>query len=79
MIKVNVRTPKEKKTIQVTGDALVRDFKTAVEGEFGTPVENQCLIFGDRILRNEETLHWFGITEGATVNLVVTSESVIKT
>ena len=75
-IKVIVRTPKEKKTISTMEDVLVKDFKVAVAEAFGTPVENQLLTFANKILQDRETLRWYGITDGATVHLVVTRPGV---
>jgi ubiquilin len=46
MITLHVKTPKDKKTVQIEDNAVIKDVKSKVSVEFNnTPVEQLCLIF----------------------------------
>ena len=52
MIKVILKTPKEKRTVEVAADADVKDFRDKVAAAFDcTDVEAVCLIFAGKILK----------------------------
>ena len=52
MIKVILKTPKEKRTVQVDAGANVKDFRDKVAAAFEcTDVEAVCLIFAGKILK----------------------------
>ena len=46
LITVNVKTPKDKKAINIEDKASIKEFKAKISSEFNTPVEQLCLIFG---------------------------------
>jgi len=74
MITLHVKTPKDKKTVQVEDNAVIKDFKAKVSVEFNnTPVEQLCLIFSGKIMKDHETLSTHNITDGMTVHLVIRS------
>ena len=50
-IKVHVKTPKEKKTIETRERAEVKDFKAAISEAFSAPQEQLCLIYAGKILK----------------------------
>ena len=57
MISIHVKTPKDKKTVQIEDNAVIKDFKIKVSAEFNnTPVGQLCLIFSGKILKDEDTL-----------------------
>ena len=70
-IKVHVKTPKEKKTIDTREKAEVKDFKATISEAFGAPVEQLCLIYAGKILKDHETLNTHGINDDKTVHLVI--------
>jgi len=71
-IKVHVKTPKEKKTIDTRERAEVKDFKASISAAFGdAPVEQLCLIYAGKILKDHETLNTHGINDDKTVHLVI--------
>ncbi len=45
--------------------------KEEVSKQFGTPVEQLCLIFAGKILKEAEKLSQHGIKDGLTVHLVI--------
>lgn len=49
-----------------------------VSKEFGAPVEQLCLIFAGKILKENETLTHHGIKDGLTVHLVVKSANRVS-
>ena len=52
LIKVILKTPKEKRTVEVDGGANVKDFREKVAAAFeSTDVEAVCLIFAGKILK----------------------------
>jgi len=74
MITLNVKTPKDKKTVQVEDNASIKDVKEKVSVEFNnTPVAQLCLIFSGKIMKDHETLGTHSITDGMTVHLVIRS------
>jgi len=76
MITVHVKTPKEKKTLTVGDKANIKDFKVQISPEFSnTPVEQLCLIFSGKIMKDHETLATHNIKDGMTVHLVIRSGS----
>lgn len=74
MISVHVKTPKDKKTISIGERANVKDFKAKISPEFdNAPVEQLCLIFSGKIMKDHETLETHSIKDGMTVHLVIRS------
>ena len=52
MIKVILKTPKEKRTVEVPGNSDVKDFREKVAAAFEcADVEAVCLIFAGKILK----------------------------
>jgi len=74
LITIHIKTPKDKKSVQVREKANVKDFKAAISKEFGgTPVEQLCLIFAGKIIKDHETVDTHNIKDGMTVHLVIKS------
>lgn len=70
-ITVTVKTPKDKEVIEVCENATVSQFKELVAAKFNADVEQLCLIFAGRILKDAETLASQNIKDGLTIHLVV--------
>ena len=70
-MKIHVRTPKSKKTIDTQEKALVEELKTVISATFNVPVKQVCLIFGGKILEDQATLDKYGIGEGTTISLTI--------
>ncbi|CAG5122121.1 unnamed protein product [Candidula unifasciata] len=73
LITINVKTPKEKQTVQVKEGASVRELKEEIHKKFNAPVEQLCIIFAGKIVKDDETLEQHGIKNGLTVHLVIKS------
>jgi len=72
MITIHIKTPKEKKSIEVDGDADIKKVKEAISEKFGNaPLESLCLIFAGKIIKDHETLQTHNIKDGMTVHLVI--------
>ena len=57
MIKVILKTPKEKRTVEVAAGANVKDFRDKVAAAFEcADLEAVCLIFAGKILKVRERL-----------------------
>jgi len=71
-ITVQVKTPKEKQAVEVEENATVKKFKEAISAKFSNaPVENLCLIFAGKIMKDQETLTLHNVKDGMTVHLVI--------
>ncbi|XP_076443354.1 ubiquilin-1-like isoform X2 [Babylonia areolata] len=68
---ISVKTPKEKHDIEIDVKATVKDLKEEVSKCFGSPLEQLCLIFAGKILKDGDTLEQHGIKDGLTVHLVI--------
>lgn len=72
-ISLIIKTAKEKHRVEIAAEATVKELKAAVAEKFGVPVEQLCLIFAGKILKDPEQLVTHNISDGLTVHLVVRS------
>ncbi|XP_060562645.1 ubiquilin-2-like [Ruditapes philippinarum] len=72
-ITVTVKTPKEKQAIEIDQDASIQQLRDLVAQKFSAPIEQLCLIFAGKILKDDETLVQHSIKDGMTVHLVIKS------
>ncbi|XP_055375305.1 ubiquilin-4 [Condylostylus longicornis] len=70
-ITLNVKTPKEKKTVEVDEDAEIKDFKAIIAEKFESEPEQLVLIFAGKIMKDSDTLKTHNIKDGLTVHLVI--------
>jgi len=71
-INIQVKTPKEKQTVEIEENASIKSFKQAISAKFGNaPLENLCLIFAGKIMKDHETLTTHNVKDGMTVHLVI--------
>jgi len=71
-ITVQVKTPKEKQAVEIEENATIRQFKEAISAKFSSaPVENLCLIFAGKIMKDQENLTSHNVKDGMTVHLVI--------
>jgi len=69
---VNLITPKDKKSVKVEEKATIKEFKTKISVEFNnTPIEQLCLIFAGKVMKDHETLESHSIKDNMTVHLVI--------
>ncbi|KAL1483641.1 hypothetical protein MTO96_033051 [Rhipicephalus appendiculatus] len=72
-ISLVVKTAKEKKVVKVSESASVKELKEQVAKEFDAPLEQLCLIFAGKILKDNENISTHNIKDGLTVHLVIRS------
>ncbi|EDV99724.1 ubiquilin-1 [Drosophila grimshawi] len=70
-INVVVKTPKEKKTVEVDEDSGIKDFKILVAQKFEAEAEQLVLIFAGKIMKDTDTLKMHNIKDNLTVHLVI--------
>lgn len=71
IIKVTVKTPKDKEEIAIAEDASVAQFKEEISKRFKAKQDQLVLIFAGKILKDGDTLNQHGIKDGLTVHLVI--------
>lgn len=70
-ITIYVKTAKEKKSVEVEESATVKELKEEVARQFSTSVEQVCLIFAGKILKDHEDIKSHNIRNGLTIHLVI--------
>ncbi|XP_054848163.1 ubiquilin-4 [Eublepharis macularius] len=71
LIRVMVKTPKDKEEI-LTGERVsVKEFKEEISRRFKAKQDQLVLIFAGKILKDGDTLNQHGIKDGLTVHLVI--------
>ncbi|CAH2294224.1 ubiquilin-1 isoform X1 [Pelobates cultripes] len=75
IIKVTVKTPKEKEEFAVPENSSIREFKEDISKRFKTNTDQLVLIFAGKILKDQDTLSQHGIHDGLTVHLVIKTQN----
>ncbi|KYQ50895.1 Ubiquilin-1 [Trachymyrmex zeteki] len=70
-ITINVKTPKEKQSVEIEENASIKEFKEAVSKKFNAQADQLCLIFAGKIMKDHETLSTHNIKDGLAVHLVI--------
>ncbi|KAE8588365.1 hypothetical protein XENTR_v10022482 [Xenopus tropicalis] len=71
LIRVTVKTPKDKEEIVIGETACVLEFKEEISRRFKAKRDQLVLIFAGKILKDGDTLNQHGIKDGLTVHLVI--------
>jgi ubiquilin len=71
IFKLAIKTPKEKKDISVNASLTVKQLKEVVANEFSTSIDQICLIYSGKILKDDEDLKKHDIKDGVTIHLVI--------
>ncbi|XP_077105097.1 ubiquilin-1 [Ranitomeya variabilis] len=79
IIKVTVKTPKEKEEFAVPETSSVREFKEDISKRFKSSTDLLVLIFAGKILKDQDTLSQHGIHDGLTVHLVIKTQNRSQT
>uniref|UniRef100_A0A8C1I341 Ubiquilin-4 n=1 Tax=Cyprinus carpio carpio TaxID=630221 RepID=A0A8C1I341_CYPCA len=75
IIKVTVKTPKDKEEIAIAEDSSVAQFKEEISKRFKAKQDQLVLIFAGKILKDGDTLGQHGIKDGLTVHLVIKTDN----
>ncbi|CAL1266157.1 unnamed protein product [Larinioides sclopetarius] len=70
-ITIFIKTAKEKKSVEIEESASVKELKEEVAKQFSTTVEQVCLIFAGKILKDHEDIKSHNIKSGLTIHLVI--------
>lgn len=71
VIRVTVKTPKDKEEITIGPTASVKEFKEEISKRFKANQDQLVLIFAGKILKDGDTLNQHGIKDGLTIHLVI--------
>ncbi|KAK6492981.1 ubiquilin-1-like [Huso huso] len=74
IIKVTVKTPKEKEEFAVPENCTIRQFKEDISKRFKTQIDQLVLIFAGKILKDQDSLSQHAIHDGMTVHLVIKTQ-----
>ncbi|CAF1093914.1 unnamed protein product [Rotaria sp. Silwood1] len=69
--KLTIKTPKEKKDISIDATSTIKQLKDLVANEFNTSIDQICLIYSGKILKDDEDIKKHDIKDGVTVHLVI--------
>uniref|UniRef100_A0A8C8FHD6 Ubiquilin-4 n=1 Tax=Oncorhynchus tshawytscha TaxID=74940 RepID=A0A8C8FHD6_ONCTS len=75
IIRVTVKTPKEKEEIAIPENSSIKQFKEQIAQRFQAQMEQLVLIFAGKILKDADLLSHQGIYNGLTVHLVIKTQS----
>ncbi|XP_071012073.1 ubiquilin-1-like [Oncorhynchus clarkii lewisi] len=75
IIRVTVKTPKEKEEIAIPENSSIKQFKEQIAQRFQAQTEQLVLIFAGKILKDADLLSHQGIHNGLTVHLVIKTQS----
>ncbi|XP_040977227.1 ubiquilin-1-like isoform X2 [Aquila chrysaetos chrysaetos] len=75
IIKITVKTPKEKEEFAVPETSSVQQFKEEISKHFKSHTDQLVLIFAGKILKDQDTLIQHGIHDGLTVHLVIKTQN----
>ncbi|XP_028658260.1 ubiquilin-1-like isoform X1 [Erpetoichthys calabaricus] len=75
IIKVTVKTPKEKEEFAVPDNSTVKQFKEEISKRFKAQTDQLVLIFAGKILKDPDLLTQHGIHDGLTVHLVIKTQN----
>lgn len=70
-ITITVRTPKDKKSIEIGEDAEIKELRAIVAERFEADPDLVCLIFAGKIMKDTDTMKTHNIKDGLTVHLVI--------
>lgn len=74
-ITINIRTLNETKQVEVNEDATVKELKEETAKQFNTSVQQICLIFAGKFLKDHEGIKSRNIRNHLTVHLVIKTEN----
>ncbi|XP_057606547.1 ubiquilin-3 [Hippopotamus amphibius kiboko] len=71
LIKVTVKTPKDKEDFSVTDTCTIQQLKEEISQRFKAHPDQLILIFAGKILKDPDSLAQCGVRDGLTVHLVI--------
>ncbi|KFQ04244.1 Ubiquilin-1, partial [Haliaeetus albicilla] len=74
IIKITVKTLKQKEQFEVAQSSTIQELKEEVAKRFKTPPDLLVLIFAGKILKDQETLSQHGVHSGVSIHVVIRSQ-----
>ncbi|XP_035425436.1 ubiquilin-1-like [Cygnus atratus] len=74
VIKVTVKTLKQKEQFEVAQSSTIQEFKEDIAKRFKTPPNLLVLIFAGKVLKDQDTLSQYGVHNGVSIHLVIRSQ-----
>ncbi|KFQ99470.1 Ubiquilin-1, partial [Nipponia nippon] len=74
IIKVTVKTLKQKEQFEVAQSSTIREFKEEVAKRFKTLPDLLVLIFAGKVLKDQDTLSQHGVHTGVNIHVVIKSQ-----
>uniref|UniRef100_A0A8B9MSX5 Ubiquilin 1 n=1 Tax=Accipiter nisus TaxID=211598 RepID=A0A8B9MSX5_9AVES len=74
IIKITVKTLKQKEQFEVAQSSTVQELKEEVAKRFKTPPDLLVLIFAGKILKDQDTLSQHGVHSGVSIHVVIRSQ-----
>ncbi|XP_036782939.2 ubiquilin-3 [Manis pentadactyla] len=71
LIKVTVKTPKDKEDFSVTDTCTIQQLKEEISQHFKAHPDQLVLIFAGKILKDSDSLAQCGVRDGLTIHLVI--------
>ncbi|NXO55632.1 UBQL1 protein, partial [Aramus guarauna] len=74
IIKVTVKTLRQKEQFEVAQSSTIQEFKEEVAKRFKTPPDLLVLIFAGKVLKDQDTLNQHGVHSGVNIHVVIRSQ-----
>ncbi|NXW08628.1 UBQL1 protein, partial [Fregetta grallaria] len=74
IIKVTVKTLKQKEQFEVARSSTIQEFKEEVAKRFKTPPDLLVLIFAGKVLKDQDTLSQDGVHSGVSIHMIIRSQ-----
>ncbi|VDP87965.1 unnamed protein product [Schistosoma mattheei] len=68
---LRIKAPRGEKTVSVPSSCSVKELRDEASKAFETPSERLILIFGGKILKDEDTIEQLKIKDGFIIHLVI--------
>ncbi|XP_009975686.1 PREDICTED: ubiquilin-2-like [Tauraco erythrolophus] len=78
IVKVTVKTLKQKEQFEVAQSSTIQEFKEEVAKRFKTRPDLLVLVFAGRVLKDQDTLSQHGIHSGVSIHVVISQEVVAQ-
>ncbi|XP_033928612.1 ubiquilin-1-like [Melopsittacus undulatus] len=75
IIRVSVKTLKQKEQFEVAQDSTIRELKEEVSKRFQAPPELLVLVFAGKVLQDQDTLSQHGVCNGVSIHVVIRSQN----
>ncbi|OQV26092.1 putative Ubiquilin-4 [Hypsibius exemplaris] len=68
---LKIKTPNQEKEVQVEEEGKVKSLRDEVAKLYTQPSEKLCLVYGGKIMKDEDTIKSYGVKDNHSVHLVI--------